>query len=83
MVAQWGRTWEEAKGYYEQALELFVTHGNQEEVLFPLYRLAQLWKETNDVQLPTRIAPILNVEPQEVEQRLQELLDWVEQASGE
>jgi tetratricopeptide (TPR) repeat protein len=82
-VAQEERAWEEAKGYYEQALELYIKHGNQEEYLRPLYRLAQLWKETNDVQLPTRIAPILNREPQEVEQRLQALLDQVEQASGE
>ncbi len=77
-VAQEERAWEEAKQYYQKALELFVKHGNQEEFLTPLYRLAQLWKETNDTHLPTTIATILNIEPQEVEQRLQTLLEQEE-----
>ena len=28
-VAQWGRTWEEAKGYYEQALQIKIEYNDR------------------------------------------------------
>jgi tetratricopeptide (TPR) repeat protein len=74
MVAQEQRQWEQAQQYYQQALELFVEYSDQDGSGVTLYCLAQVWKATNDTQLPGRIAAVLNMDLQEVEQLLKEIL---------
>ena len=73
-MVQEQRQWEQTQQYYQQALELFVEYSDQDGSGATLYRLAQVWKVTNDTQLPGRIAGVLNMGLQEVEQLLKEML---------
>ena len=72
-VAQEQREWEQAKQYYQQALELFVLY-NDDNSSKPLFRLAQIWKATDDADLPIAIASVINLKPEEVEQLFREFL---------
>ena len=47
-MVQEQRQWEQAQQYYQQALELFVEYSDQDGSGATLYRLAQVWKVTND-----------------------------------
>ncbi len=67
--------WEQAGQYYLKALKLFVKHGEQNVSHATLFYLAQLWKTTNDVHLPTKIAAILNMKPQVIERLLHNLME--------
>ncbi len=73
IVAQEQREWEQAKQYYQHALELFVLY-KDDFSSNTLFQLAQIWKATDDTNLPIAIASVMNMKPEEVEQLFRELL---------
>jgi len=70
MVAQEQRQWAQARNYFLKALTIAVEFNDEYRIGTRLGSLARLWQASQDAGLPAAVAAVLDISPQEAEDRL-------------
>jgi tetratricopeptide (TPR) repeat protein len=75
MVAQAQRQWAQAEQYYHKALAIYIEFDDQYWAGNTVWRLAHLWQESGDNNLPGHLASWLGIAPAEAEELLRQRLE--------
>ena len=74
-VAEEQRQWAQAREYFLQALEVYVSYQDTYNGSIVLSSLARLWQSSGDASLPAAIASIVGTTPAEAEELLHSNLE--------
>ena len=70
IVAAGQRQWAQATDYFLKALAIFAEYPDTHHLGMTLQNLALLWQASNDQTIVTAVARVLNISPDEAEERL-------------